>query len=101
MRKSHQPGKPGQVAPGEPHLGPRDEVKFVITDRADYEWARSMVLEHRLRERCGDVLFAPVFAGLWSLLGRRGLRVRTGFALFRLSLLFQPFRDALAQPLHH
>jgi 7-carboxy-7-deazaguanine synthase len=29
-------------------LGPRDEVKFVIADRADYEWARQAVAEHGL-----------------------------------------------------
>ena len=43
------------------HLTERDEVKFVIADRADYEWARSMIREHRLVERCGAVLFSPVF----------------------------------------
>jgi len=43
------------------HLTKRDEVKFVITDRADYEWARSMLERHRLAERCAAVLFSPVF----------------------------------------
>ena len=42
-------------------LARRDEVKFVITDRADYEWAKSVVEKHRLGERCRAVLMSPVF----------------------------------------
>lgn len=42
-------------------LRPHDEVKFVITDRADYEWARSMILDHRLADRCRAVLMSPAF----------------------------------------
>jgi len=42
-------------------LTPRDEVKFVIADRADYEWARDMVRRHDLSAR-GVVLFSPVSA---------------------------------------
>jgi 7-carboxy-7-deazaguanine synthase len=42
------------------HLTKRDEVKFVIMSRADYEWARSMIDTHRLVERCGEVLLSPV-----------------------------------------
>ena len=41
-----------------PLLTPHDQVKFVICDRADYEWAKSMLVEHRLADRC-DVLFSP------------------------------------------
>ena len=41
-----------------PLLTARDQVKFVLCGRADYEWARGMVAEHRLAERC-DVLFSP------------------------------------------
>ena len=40
-------------------LKPTDEIKFVINDRADYEWSRGLVRERRLAERCG-VLFSPV-----------------------------------------
>lgn len=43
------------------HLTPRDEVKFVITGREDYEWARDVVRTHRLEERVKSVLFSPVF----------------------------------------
>jgi 7-carboxy-7-deazaguanine synthase len=37
---------------------PQDCVKFVICDRADYEWSREFVAAHRLAERC-QVLFSP------------------------------------------
>jgi 7-carboxy-7-deazaguanine synthase len=43
------------------HLGRRDEVKFVLADRADYEWARSVIREHRLERRVGHVLVSCVF----------------------------------------
>ncbi|QDW67200.1 7-carboxy-7-deazaguanine synthase QueE [Luteimonas granuli] len=39
-------------------LTPNDQVKFVICNRADYEWARGMVAEHAIHQRC-DVLFSP------------------------------------------
>mgnify|MGYP006177991699 CR=1 FL=1 len=39
----------GQVRlPGLDHLTGRDEVKFVIASRADYEWARAVIRERRL-----------------------------------------------------
>lgn len=41
-------------------LGPNDQVKFVICDRGDYEWARSIVAEKHLADRC-EVLFSPAF----------------------------------------
>jgi 7-carboxy-7-deazaguanine synthase len=41
-------------------LTPRDQVKFVICDRADYLWARQSIDEHRLAERC-EILFSPSF----------------------------------------
>jgi 7-carboxy-7-deazaguanine synthase len=37
-----------------------DEVKFVIKDRADYEYARDVVATHRLAGRCAAILFSPV-----------------------------------------
>ncbi len=40
-------------------LTPKDQVKFVICDRADYEWARFKLDEYRLAERVADVLFSP------------------------------------------
>jgi 7-carboxy-7-deazaguanine synthase len=42
-------------------LSKRDEVKFVISDRADYEFAREFTLDHGLAERAGGVLFSPAF----------------------------------------
>ena len=40
-------------------LKPMDEIKFVIADRVDYEWARRTLEERRLPSRC-SVLFSPV-----------------------------------------
>jgi 7-carboxy-7-deazaguanine synthase len=37
-----------------------DEVKFVIRDRADYEYARDIVARHGLASRVAAVLFSPV-----------------------------------------
>lgn len=42
-------------------LNARDQVKFVICSRADFEWARDVVAEHALQQRC-DVLFSPSHA---------------------------------------
>jgi 7-carboxy-7-deazaguanine synthase len=44
-------------------LKPSDEAKFVIADRADYEWAREVVQRHGLAQRC-PVLFSPVHGEL-------------------------------------
>jgi 7-carboxy-7-deazaguanine synthase len=44
-------------------LRPTDEVKLVLLDRADYEWARALVRERRLHERC-TVLVSPVHGRL-------------------------------------
>jgi 7-carboxy-7-deazaguanine synthase len=41
------------------HLTRQDQVKFVICDRADYDWARFKLDEYHLAERAGDVLFSP------------------------------------------
>ena len=38
----------------------KDEVKFVIQDRADYEYAKAVVDRHALVGRCAAVLFSPV-----------------------------------------
>lgn len=42
-------------------LTPRDEVKFVIADRVDYEWARELMASYNLRARVREVLLSPVF----------------------------------------
>jgi 7-carboxy-7-deazaguanine synthase len=44
-----------------PLLTARDQVKFVVCSRADFEWARDVVAEHRLDRVC-DVLFSPSHA---------------------------------------
>jgi 7-carboxy-7-deazaguanine synthase len=51
------------------HLTDRDEVKFVIADRTDYEWARDAIREHRLDERVNRgelraLLFSPVWGSM-------------------------------------
>jgi 7-carboxy-7-deazaguanine synthase len=43
------------------HLRPRDEVKFVIGSREDYEWSREKVERFNLPARCHAVLFSPIF----------------------------------------
>jgi 7-carboxy-7-deazaguanine synthase len=44
------------------HLRPdRDEVKFVLASRRDYEWSRDIVRQYNLDQRCKAVLFSPVF----------------------------------------
>lgn len=46
------------------HLRPHDQVKFVICDEQDYQWARAQLTEHKLAERVADVLFSPSHATL-------------------------------------
>lgn len=41
------------------YLTPRDELKIVLKDRADYEWARQVIRERRLDALC-PLLFSPV-----------------------------------------
>jgi 7-carboxy-7-deazaguanine synthase len=40
------------------HLSPRDQVKFVICDRADYDWSRELIAREGLARRC-ELLFSP------------------------------------------
>ena len=44
-----------------PLLTRHDQVKFVVCDRADYEWAKAMVAEYAIGDRC-EVLFSPSFS---------------------------------------
>lgn len=41
-------------------LKPEDEVKFVLCDRGDYDWARQILVEHGIPDKC-SVLFSPVY----------------------------------------
>src|SRR3954468_11923420 len=38
-----------------------DEVKFVLSDRTDYEFARDFIHEHKLGEKAGHILLSPAF----------------------------------------
>ena len=64
-------------------LRPRDEVKFVIRDRDDYEYARGVVARHDLTARVAAVLFSPVHGVLapadlaaWILEDRLAVRLQ-------------------------
>ncbi|PJC02597.1 MAG: 7-carboxy-7-deazaguanine synthase QueE, partial [Gallionellales bacterium CG_4_9_14_0_8_um_filter_59_50] len=39
-------------------IKPQDEIKFVLCDEADYQWAKQVLHEHKLAARCG-VLLSP------------------------------------------
>ena len=65
-----------------PLLTPQDELKFVITDAADYAWARDCLTQYGLATRC-PVLFSPVHTDLsaaqladWVLQDRLPVRVQ-------------------------
>ena len=64
-------------------LAPGDEVKFVIRDRADFEFARGVVARHGLAGKCAAVLFSPVHGVLppldlasWILADRLAVRLQ-------------------------
>ena len=44
-------------------LAPHDEVKFVVSSRPDYDWARAMIAEHRLAEKA-KLILSPVIGRL-------------------------------------
>jgi 7-carboxy-7-deazaguanine synthase len=46
------------------HLTHRDEVKIVLADRTDYEWAKAVIEEHGLADRVNEVLLSPVWGEL-------------------------------------
>ncbi len=50
-----------------PLLSGQDQIKFVICDRADYEWARFKLDEHQLNTRVAEVLFSPSFGQITPL----------------------------------
>lgn len=45
------------------HLTPRDQVKFVLCNRDDYDWAKALLSQYDLAARC-EVLFSPSFGEL-------------------------------------
>ncbi|MGH8122889.1 MAG: 7-carboxy-7-deazaguanine synthase QueE [Rudaea sp.] len=63
-------------------LGAQDQVKFVLADRADYDWALGVLDEHGLSARC-EILFSPVHGKLeardlaeWILADGRQVRMQ-------------------------
>ena len=74
----------------------RDEVKFVVSSRRDYEFARDFMREHRLAGRVKEVLFSPVHedpGGKWKGLEPRqlvewmledGVEARLGLQLHKI-----------------
>jgi 7-carboxy-7-deazaguanine synthase len=76
-------------------LGEKDEIKFVISTRRDYKFARDFMRRHALLRRVREVIFSPVFAdpaGAWPGLDARvlaewilaeGLSVRLGLQLHK------------------
>ena len=76
-------------------VGENDEIKFVISSRKDYEFAREFTREHGLSEKVKQVLFSPAFddpEGKWKGLEPRllvewmledGLAVRLGLQLHK------------------
>jgi len=70
------------------HLQSRDQVKFVICGRGDYEWSRDTVEQHGLTDKC-EVLFSPAYEQMdsteladWILQDR--LRVRLQIQLHKV-----------------
>jgi len=64
-------------------LTPLDQVKFVLADRADYEFARDVIAREHLADRCGAVLLSPVHGELalkplaeWILADRLPVRLQ-------------------------
>jgi 7-carboxy-7-deazaguanine synthase len=62
------------------HLSQRDQLKFVICSRADYDWSKEFLREHGLAERC-RILFSPSYNELsptsladWILADRLAVR---------------------------
>ena len=65
-----------------PLLGAHDQVKFVLCDRADYDWALAVIAKHELAARC-EILFSPSHAQLpladladWILADRAPVRLQ-------------------------
>jgi 7-carboxy-7-deazaguanine synthase len=64
-------------------LSPRDEVKFVIASRRDYEWARRVIDKYQLVSSVNAILISPAFGAIkpadlaaWILLDRLPVRMQ-------------------------
>jgi len=69
-------------------LTPKDQLKFVLVDRRDYEWGRDFLRQHVLESKVESVIFSPAFQTLepktlaeWIL--EDGLPVRLGLQLHK------------------
>ena len=65
-----------------------DEVKFVVADLADWEFAKGVVGKYELEERCREILISPVFgvpdlAEIAEAVSRSGLQVRLNLQLHK------------------
>ncbi|MBX3043484.1 MAG: radical SAM protein [Candidatus Kapabacteria bacterium] len=65
------------------YLNYHDEVKFVLLDRNDYDWAVKFIADNKLSNRVGNILFSPVFGKLdyltlaqWILEDRLNIRMQ-------------------------
>ena len=72
------------------HLRPQDEVKFVISGRADFDWAVEFMKVHQLAAKCRAVLFSPVLgrvapAVLAQWLLASGVHARLNLQLHKLA----------------
>ena len=82
-------GESGKFSPGNlAALERKDQIKFVILDEKDYQYAREFTARHALGSRVDEIIFSPVFGQLpprtlaeWIL--RDGLEVRMGLQLHK------------------
>lgn len=70
------------------YLGDKDEIKFVILDKNDYNWAKEKIREYDLENKVGTILFSPVWGELeakylaeWIL--KDSLRVRLNLQIHK------------------
>ena len=68
------------------HIDKKDEIKFVIADRADYDWAKQTIASHQIT---GTILFSPVWEKLplktlaeWILADKLSVRMQTQWHKF-------------------
>ncbi|PCH60633.1 MAG: 7-carboxy-7-deazaguanine synthase QueE [Gammaproteobacteria bacterium] len=64
------------------HLTSKDQLKFVISDREDYDWSLKFIDQHGLAQRC-DILFSPVYKVMpaadladWLIADQREIRLQ-------------------------
>ena len=79
------------------HLNEKDQVKFVICDRNDYEWSKAKIKQYDLGSKVGEVLFSPSYdqlkgADLANWVLEDGLSVRVQLQLHKLLWGLEPGR---------